>query len=264
MDPFLLKLLLSIVVGGAWITVASMLAERLGSKVGGFVAGLPSTIVVALFFMAWTQGPELVYAATASTPLGFALNVVYAVAFAALSPQGLAAGVGAAFLGWFGLSIVAVLVGLKGFEVLLGVWVITMLAGYLVMQHVLHVRARPGFTVRYSGAALCARALFAGGVIGLAVALSRVAGPLWGGIFAAFPAVYTSTMVIVSRSAGVQFARSIAPSLMISGGVIPIVYAVVFRYAILRFGLAESVALSYAGCLPVAWLSYLFIRRRLR
>ena len=46
-DTFILKLALSFLIGGLWITVASVAAERLGSKIGGVIAGLPSTAVVA-------------------------------------------------------------------------------------------------------------------------------------------------------------------------------------------------------------------------
>ena len=35
MDGFYLKLLLSFVVGGIWITLATVVAEKLGSKIGG-------------------------------------------------------------------------------------------------------------------------------------------------------------------------------------------------------------------------------------
>lgn len=264
MDPFVLKLFLSVVVGGVWITVASMAAERFGSRVGGLIAGLPSTVVVALFFIAWTQGPAQAHSATDSTPLGFALNSAYAVAFAAASPWGLVPGLAAAFTAWFGLQGVLMLAGTLDFGSAIAVWIVTVFAGSFVVQRVMGVRAQSGVQVRYSAAALAARGLFAGLVIASAVALSRLAGPVWGGMFAAFPAVFTSTLVIVSRSAGVRFARSMMLSLLLAGGTIPVVYVIVFRLAILHLGLVESMVLAYAASLPGAVLMYLFMRRWVR
>jgi hypothetical protein len=44
---FLLKLALSFIVGSLWITMGTVLAERYGTKIGGLVAGLPSTILIS-------------------------------------------------------------------------------------------------------------------------------------------------------------------------------------------------------------------------
>ena len=60
-DTFILKLALSFFIGGLWITIASVAAERLGSKIGGVIGGLPSTAVVAFGFVGWTQGAQQIY-----------------------------------------------------------------------------------------------------------------------------------------------------------------------------------------------------------
>ena len=72
--PFILKLALSFLIGGIWITVASVAAERMGSKIGGVIGGLPSTAVVAFGFIGWTQGAQQAYDATTAFPLAFAAN----------------------------------------------------------------------------------------------------------------------------------------------------------------------------------------------
>ena len=40
-DIFFLKLALSFIVGGAWIALTTVLAEKFGTKLGGIFAGLP-------------------------------------------------------------------------------------------------------------------------------------------------------------------------------------------------------------------------------
>ncbi|MDI9559183.1 MAG: DUF3147 family protein, partial [Pseudomonadota bacterium] len=51
---FVLKLILSFIVGSLWITMVTILAEKYGTRIGGLMAGLPSTILISLFFIAWT------------------------------------------------------------------------------------------------------------------------------------------------------------------------------------------------------------------
>ena len=51
-DIFFLKFALSIIIGGAWIALATVLAEKFGTKLGGVIAGLPSMTAAALFFIA--------------------------------------------------------------------------------------------------------------------------------------------------------------------------------------------------------------------
>ncbi len=43
---FILKLVLSFIVGSLWITMGTVLAEKYGTKIGGLIAGLPSTILI--------------------------------------------------------------------------------------------------------------------------------------------------------------------------------------------------------------------------
>jgi len=49
---FLLKLILSFALGAVWVVAATVLAEKLGPKTGGLIAGLPLTVTLGLFFLA--------------------------------------------------------------------------------------------------------------------------------------------------------------------------------------------------------------------
>jgi hypothetical protein len=54
---FWIKLFLGFIVGSIWVTLTTVSAERFGSKVGGLIGGLPSTVVIALLFIGLTQSP---------------------------------------------------------------------------------------------------------------------------------------------------------------------------------------------------------------
>ena len=105
MEPeFIYKVIASIVVGGSWVAGSTVLVDKLGTKTGGLIAGLPSTVVVALFFIGLSQGTSAVVAATTVVPLTFAVNGPFLLAYAALAKRGWWHAMVPAVGIWFGLS----------------------------------------------------------------------------------------------------------------------------------------------------------------
>ena len=78
---FIAKVALSFLVAGIWIAFATVLSERFGSKIGGLIACMPSTIVVSLFFIGITQTPEFAAAATNAVPLGETVSCIFLFVF---------------------------------------------------------------------------------------------------------------------------------------------------------------------------------------
>lgn len=56
MDPFIFKVLLSLLIGIVWVIVSTNIAERVSGKLGGLIVGLPSTAVISILFVGLTQG----------------------------------------------------------------------------------------------------------------------------------------------------------------------------------------------------------------
>ena len=80
-DIFILKLVLSFLIGGAWVTTATHLADRYGTKIGGIITGLPSTALIALFFIGWTQSPVIAVDATTIIPAIGTVNALFLVVY---------------------------------------------------------------------------------------------------------------------------------------------------------------------------------------
>ena len=57
-NSFLIQLFLSFLVGSFWITTITIISEKMGSKIGGLIGGLPTTTLVALLFIGITQSPQ--------------------------------------------------------------------------------------------------------------------------------------------------------------------------------------------------------------
>ena len=82
-----------------------------------------------------------------------------------------------------------------------------------------------------------------------------------GGIAAAFPAVFTSTLVILNRSRGTEFSRSVTKPLVLSGILTIIPFCVAVRYLYPSFGIWLGTVVSYALVIPLAVLSYYIAKR---
>lgn len=94
------------------------------------------------------------------------------------------------------------------------------------------------------------RSLFAGAVIAAAVVVSKYSGPIVGGIFTAFPAVYVSTFTILYFARGINFSQAFVKPLIISGSINTTVYGVAAYFLYPKYGL-------YTGTL-IAFLISLF------
>ena len=261
MEPFYLKLLLSFIVGGTFITLATVAAEKFGSKIGGLIAGAPSTVLVALAFIAWTQGPEQVFDVVTVIPLAISINCLYVTTYAFLSRR----------IGWVLSIVTGLLVWLVAQNVVVALDVNHLLpniiigcvitaASYYILEHVLKIRSHEEVILRYTLLQIAGRAVFSGAMIAFAVVMSKIGGPAWGGIFSVFPAVMTATLVITSLSVSVDFSRSVTKPLMLSSVVNPAVFALAFRYAILDFSIIGATAIAYAASMVSIFLTYLFLK----
>ncbi len=262
MDPFVLKLLASFLVGGAWISLTTVAAERLGPRLGGWLGGLPSTVVVAMLFIGWTQGDQAVFDATTAFPLTMAVNAFYLIAYAILSGRGLAAALAGALLVWGALQAVLIVLEPHSFAWALAGWAAVLIGGYRILRRLAPPSGLNAVRIDYTPLQIVGRASFGGAVIALAVLLSKVGGPLFGSVFASFPAVFSSTLLIAARSGGMGFSRSLLTPLMVSAVFSVVVYAVALRFALGPFGLIGATGAAYLTSWASAGLTYLFLHTR--
>lgn len=127
----LLLILLSFGVGSVWITLTTVLADRFGSKIGGFIGGLPSTAAVSLFFIGFTQSPETAAQATTVFPLSYAFTGLFLVLYALLWRRGFWAALLLSLSTWFGLSACVVVFHLENFLLSVGVYILFFCCGRL-------------------------------------------------------------------------------------------------------------------------------------
>jgi uncharacterized membrane protein (GlpM family) len=263
MDPFLLKLALSFVIGGGWIALTTIAAERLGTRLGGLIGGLPSTIVVSMLFIGWTQGNEQLYHATTAVPLAMGLNAVYLITYVGLLHRGVTVAIGGALTAWAVLQGLLIASGIDDLDLALAAWAAILLGSYLILRRVADTTSSRKVVLRYAPRQVIWRGTLGGSVIALAVLLAKLGGPIYGSVFSCFPAVFTSTLVIAARSAGAAFTRSLVIPLMVSAEVNVVVYAVALRLVVSQAGLVGGSALAYGVSMVSALLTHFFLKSQL-
>jgi len=243
-QDFWLDILLAFLAGGGWIMLITVTADRFGTKIGGFIGGLPSTIVVSLLFIGVVQGPATASEVTTVIPLSMAFSGIFLAAYALLAKKGFFIGLILSLLLWFLLSSLIIVFRINNFIFATTGYLILFLLAWLVFTKYLDIPSlgvvRPHFSAGY----LILRGLFSG-------------------IFGAFPAVFMSTIIISYKSNGLEFSRSITKPLFFSGMINVIIYSTAVRYLYPGYGLVWGTMLSYLISMVSAFLTFLFIHKKL-
>lgn len=240
-SPFALKLILSFVIGGLWITLGVALAERRGSKVGGLVLGFPSTVLIATVFIGWTQSPQAAARAAAVMPAVHGLNCLYILV--SLVGRRFWAAWAAGLAVWGAGSFLIVLLKFDSF--LAGLFIYAALLAF-AFRRIGRILPRDPEAAKGRAAGprlVAARGLLGGTIIAAAVLIAKVGGPLIGGVFAIFPAVFTGALLATSLSHGAVFSAAVMRASLV-GGISCIVFAAAVRLSFVPLGLALGTLVS--------------------
>jgi len=261
-DPFLIKLILSFIVGGLWIMLVSVLIEKLGTKIGGIIGGLPSIAWVSLFFIGLTQGTKAASMATTRVPLMVGVSSLFLILLMKLIEKKYLYAMTLGLFFWSSVALVITLLNFNSFEISVVVWILLISICYYLVTRKFTIKSRGKIHITYSFKQILGRAFFAGSLVAFAVLLSRIGGPVFGGIFASFPALYISTFSIAYHTHGIDFTRSLAKSLVVSGMTTTAIYVIVVHYLYLVFDLYSATVIAYFISIVSAFFVYLFIKNR--
>ena len=256
---FWYKLGLSFIVGSGWVALSTVAADRYGSRIGGLIGGLPSTVFVSLLFIGITQTPLVASETTTLMPLTQGINGIFIIVYLILARRGLAAGLLTGLCVWSLLAGLVAVIGIQHFWVSICGWAACALGCYLAVARGMTIPARGEVRVRCTLSQVGLRALFGGGVIAFAVWAGKLLGPTYGGIFAAFPAMFLSTLVITYRARGVEFSRAVGKAMMLSGMLNVALYTTAVRYLYTWCGLLSGTILALVFSGVTGYLTYLLL-----
>lgn len=232
------------VVGGIWICVATVLGERLGGKWGGFLSGFPSTIVVACLFIGWTSLDLLknVLDILPATFSGFGI-FISAYWLSTKNEKIQRFGLVLAILIWLTVEVTILSLDIKHYGTSMLIWAITLSMGLWA------IRSNPGKVHASMARGLSLQKTIFRCAIGFivifsAVLGSKVGGPHWGAILASLPASAFSTLYLLERDHGPQYARTFARSMMLSGLLNVVMFTSLLRLFLQVLELEVAVGLS--------------------
>jgi uncharacterized membrane protein (GlpM family) len=263
MSTFLLKLILTFTVGGAWISLVTVLAEKYGTKTGGVIAGIPSTAAIALFFIGWTHTPTFASQATTLIPIVCGINGFFVIIYLLLFKRNFYLAVISGLIFWLVFSLLLIRINLNNFGYsLLGSIILALLA-YYILEKKSKIRSEGKKIIKNTVPQLLFRATLGGFIIALAVLLAKVGGPLVGSVFSAFPALFLGTIIVTYFAHGESFSAAVMKVTVMSANINVSIYAAAVRYLYPLLGLIAGTALAFIISLLTGYLFYLFAKKKM-
>jgi hypothetical protein len=239
-----------------FVSVATIIAEKLGAVVGALVATLPVSAGPVYVFLALDHDPTFISAsAVASLALNAATAVFVTVYVRMAQRRSLSISVSLAFTAWLATTLALASVhwtALSAFVLNLVVFTLCLwiVKPFRLVPMPLTIRPWYDFVVRAGMVTL---------LVGAVVTLSFRIGPTGSGVLAVFPVIYASIMVILHRRVGgpataVVLANAV-PGLAGFG-------AALLMLHLTAVSLGSALALIAALGVSVAWNASLYATRR--
>ena len=203
---FYIQLITSFIAGGVFIAFLTFIAEKVDMRISGIILALPSTAALGFFFLGWSLSPEVVANIIPSSFIPLGLSVLFVAVYIYLADfigrfirSKLLQIIFCTLVGlfvWFALAVPVVLYKINNFMVgLIGYGFLITITHWLLHRKNFHKPA----SKKYSFNQKLGRSIFAGYMIALVVFLGKTLGPIWGSVFAVFPAAFLSSLIILHK-----------------------------------------------------------------
>lgn len=243
MVSIILQILLPFILSAFVVILIMYIAERFGSKIGGIVGTLPSTLVIALLFIASSKGPTLASDAALIVPVELAINILFLFVFSLLIHRSTSIAFLASFGIWTLFSLLLIVFSIKDAILSLILYLLTAIVLFIILEKIIQIPSSGSVHVHYTIKKIMLRGLLAGTIIAFAVFLSNFDIEL-SGVFSVFPAILSSTMLIAVREHGPIFAAGMAKSMIIGLSSVA-TYAVVVHYLYPSAGIVIGTIAAY-------------------
>jgi uncharacterized membrane protein (GlpM family) len=195
------------------VVLVTIIAEKYGTKTGGVIGTLPSTIIIAFLFIALDKGVWFAAESVAIVPAEMGINLVFLLLFTLLSERKIPVALAGSLLGWTILTIILIYTNVTSIIVSLALFLICFFITFIILDKKKKITAQTTIKVHYTPLKLLSRSLIAGTVIAIAVTFSNI-GVILSGIFSVFPAIFLSTMLISLKEHGSQFTGAMAKGMI--------------------------------------------------
>ncbi len=235
------------------VILITVIAEKFGTKIGGILGTLPTTIIIAYVFIALNRDVDFASDSIAVVPAEIGINIIFLFIIAVLIRRSIYFAFACSFTFWTIASFLLWYTNLENVYISIPIFFISMIGTFLVLEKIRKIKSISKKYVHYTIAKITFRGLLAGTVITIAVLLSNV-GAVLSGIFSVFPAIITSTMIICYYEHGPSFASGIAKS-MIFGSSSVMSYAVSIHFTYPIYGILLGSVIAFVISVIVALIN---------
>lgn len=201
---FAIQLVTSFLVGGGVIALLSFIAEKVNKRIAGIILAFPTTVALGFFFLGWTLSPKAVAEIVPATLIPLGVSVLFVAVYAYISLYSakiienklwqIIISFVLSMSVWFALSIPVIIFKFNHLAVGVAGYLLFILMAHLLLQRKNYEKP---VTLIYTVGQKIGRMTFVGLIIFLVVFLGKTLSPFWGGMFAMFPAAFSSLMMIL-------------------------------------------------------------------
>ena len=243
------------------VVLVTVIGERWGTRIGGLVGTIPSLLLIALIFIGLDNGPESAASSASIVILEMGANITFLSLYLLTIHRGIIQALIASMSVWALISYLILVTGgfgIAGNSLLYFLMLITNLA---LLKNI-GISSTP-IKIKYSLKELSFRGILGGTAIGSAVFLSKIGGPVIGGIFAVFPAIFLSTMIIYSLKHDIGVPRAMGKSMTL-GSLNVFSYALTASLTFPVWGIWLGTVSSLSASIITSLLLLRFTKRNLR
>ncbi len=231
------------------------MADKFGPKVGGLITGMPSTMLFSLFFIAWTQGETTAVEATTIMPIIIGVECIFILVYIFLVQKNFILALLTAYGTWFICAIGVYLLHLKEYShSVISYIFLTIICAFIAIKFT-KFQTSNSKKIIYTPRIILTRGLISGVIVAFIVLLSKLLGPTIGGMFAGFPAMFLSTIIITYKTHGAGFSAQTMKTTIFSVSSL-VVYSIVVRYTYVPYGFVLGTLVSVFVTLIYSYLLY--------
>jgi uncharacterized membrane protein (GlpM family) len=232
MQQLMLQTVFPFLFSASVVILITIIAEKYGTKIGGIIGGMPTTIIVAYIFIAINRGVEFASDSVAIVPAEMGINFVFVFLFALIAFKSKFLALIVSFLCWTVMSTILFYSGIDNILSSVSIYFAGLIGTFYLLEKKIKVKSVSRIKVHYTPFKIALRGLLAGTVISISVILSNF-NPTLSGIFSVFPAILSSTMIISLKEHGPIFSAGIAKSMIFgSPSVMSYAISIYFLYRI--------------------------------
>jgi len=230
MIELLLQTFFPFIISAFVVILITVIAERYGTKVGGILGTIPSTIIIAFIFISLNKGVIFASKSASVVPAEMAINLIFLLVISCLAYRSLSFALVTSLSLWSILSASLYFIGVENIFISIVLYVISLVFSFTFLEKIKKIESYKKVKVNYTKKKIIFRGFFAGIIIAIAVFLSNI-DPMISGIFSIFPAIFLSTMIITYLEHGPGFTAGMAKSMIFgSQTVMSYIIAVHFLY----------------------------------